>query len=173
MSKSENRLMLSGVRLSFPSLWKKATFNGDTTKFEATLLLDKKKHKKVIKKLNAMIDETKGKHKLKEDRIALKDGDDSEYDGYAGCMSLKAANNTRPTVIDRDRSPLTEEDGVVYSGCYVNAMVSPWFQDNSFGKRVNFNLLGVQFVKDGEAFSGGGSSAEATDFDDLGDDDDF
>jgi len=166
------KIRLENVRLSFPSLWKKAVFDGDTTKFEATLLIPKG-NTKLIGRLNAMIEQTKGKHKIKAERIALKDGDESEYDGYEGNMSLKASNETRPTVIDKDRTPVIEEDGIVYSGCYVNAIVQPWLQNNAFGKRVNFNLLGVQFVKDGDSFTGGGKAADADDFDDLSDEDDF
>jgi hypothetical protein len=47
---------------------------------------------------------------------------------------------------------LAEDDGVLYSGCYVNMTVTLWTQDNEYGKRVNANLRAVQFVKDGEAF---------------------
>jgi len=42
-----------------------------------------------------------------------------------------------------------------------------WAQDNQFGKRVNAELLGVQFVRDGEPF-GGGKPATPEDFEDLG-----
>ena len=85
-------------------------------------------------------------------------------------MSIKAANNKRPMVIDRDKSPLTEDDNKIYAGCYVNAVIELWFQNNGFGKRVNANLLGVQFLKDGEPF-GDNAGASADDFDAFGDDD--
>jgi hypothetical protein len=70
-------------------------------------------------------------------------------------------------VIDRDKSPLTAEDGKPYSGCYVNCSLELWAQDNSYGKRINAQLGGVQFFKDGDAFSGGGSAADADDFDEI------
>ena len=70
-------------------------------------------------------------------------------------------------LVEFDRSPLTETDGRPYSGCYVVAIVELWAQDNSWGKRVNATLKGVQFFADGEAFSGG-TPASAGDFDDLG-----
>ncbi|MDQ9777799.1 DUF2815 family protein, partial [Acinetobacter baumannii] len=41
-----------------------------------------------------------------------------------------------------------------------------WCQDNNYGKRINASLRGVQFLKDGEAFAGGGIASE-DDFEDL------
>lgn len=167
---------LKNVRLSFPSLFQKAKFNGVETKYEATLLLDKEAHADIIKELQKGIAEKiktdlKGA-KLGADKICLRDGDDTSYDGYEGCMTFKAANNKRPLVIDRDKTPLTEEDGKIYSGCYVNAIVELWSQNNEYGKRINGNLLGVQFFRDGEAFASSGETAGVDDFESLNDDSD-
>lgn len=118
-------------------------------------------------------------HKLlgKKDRLALHDGDDKQkYAGFPGNRYLSPSSDTRPTVVDRDRSPLTKDDGKVYSGCYVNAKVELWVQDNNYGQRVNCTLLGVQFVKDGDAFGAGSPPATPDDFPDLdasGDEDDL
>ena len=101
------KIKLQGVRLSFPSLFRKAVFQGEETKYEATLLLDKEKHAASIAEINEAIkkgiaDNFKGA-KIPADKICFKDGDSIDYDGYAGCMSIKAANNRRPIVIDRDK----------------------------------------------------------------------
>ena len=165
-----SKIKLNNVRLSFPSLWRKAVFGGDETKYEGTFLLDKKTHAEVIKKIQAGIkainaDKHKGKA-LASDKVCLKDGDTIEYDGYAGNMSIKASSTKRPMVIGTDRSPLTEDDGKPYAGCYVNAVVELWGQKNQFGERVNANLLAVQFAKDGEPF-GDGVTASVDDFDDI------
>jgi len=163
------KISLKNVRLSFPSLFQKATFEGNETKYEATLLLDKDRHADVIKAIQAEmksgIKEKLDGSKLGTDKLCLKDGEDSDYDGYGNAWSLKAANTKRPLIIDRDKSPLTEDDNRIYSGCYVNASVELWYQKNAYGKRVNANLLGVQFYKDGEAFGEGGSTASSDDFD--------
>lgn len=171
------KITLKNVRLSFPSLFQKAVFNGESTKYEGTFLLDKEEHADTIEILNAAIkdkikNDLKGA-KLAADKICLKDGDDVEYEGYAGSMSLKASNNKRPMVIDRDKSPLTEDDNRIYAGCYVNAIIELWAQNNSWGKRINANLLGVQFAKDGDPF-GDGITATPDDFDIIedGEDDD-
>ena len=170
-----SKIKLQNVRLSFPSLFRKAMFSGEETKFEGTFLLNKDGQAEKIAEIEAAIealiaDKLKGA-KLKADKICLKDGDDIEYDGYAGHMSIKASNGKRPMVLDRDRTPLSEDDNRPYSGCYVNAVLELWAQDNQYGKRINANLLGVQFFKDGQPF-GDGVSASASDFEAFGDDDD-
>jgi len=165
-----SKIMLKNVRLSFPSLFQKANFNGQETKYEATLLIPKS-DKKTLKAVREEMETVKGKLKVSADKYCLKDGDDVEYEGFEGNFSLKASNSKRPTVINRNREPLTADDNEIYGGCYVNAIVDFWAQNNNYGKRINANLLGVQFVKHGEPFGEGGGSAGANDFEDIADDD--
>jgi hypothetical protein len=170
------KIKLNDVRLSFPSLFRKSVYNGEETKHEATFLLDKKKHADKIKEIEAAIasaikESLKGA-KLGGDKICLKDGDDFEYAGYAGNMSIKASNSKRPLVIDRDKSPLTEDDNRIYAGCRVNAIIELWAQNNNYGKRINANLLAVQFFKDDEPFADG-VKASVDDFDAFDDDESF
>ena len=170
------KIKLNNVRLSFPSLFQKAVFEGEATKYEATFLINKEEQPALVKEIREAIakmvkSELKGA-KIPDHKLCLRDGDETEYDGYAGHFSLKASNKKRPTVLDRDRSPLTEDDEKVYSGCYVNAIVSLWAQDNQFGKRINATLMGVQFFKDGQPFEGG-RTADTDDFDAFDDDEDF
>ena len=165
---------IPNARLSFPSLFKKSSFDGSTDgKYEATLLFpksDTKTYKAVINAIEAC--KKDNKIKVGADKVFIKDGDDIEYDGYAGHWAVKASNNKRPTVINRDKTALVEEDEVIYAGCYVNAIIEPWGQNNTYGKRVNSNLLGIQFVKDGAPFGDGGKVASEDDFDDLPEDED-
>jgi hypothetical protein len=165
------KIQLKNVRLSFPSIFKRASFNGEDGKFEATFLLNKETQADQIAKLEAAIEDAikEAKIKVPSDKRCLKDGDEFEYDGYAGHMAFKASSNKRPTVIDRDKTPLAEDDGKPYAGCYVNAIVDIWVQNNNFGKRANANLFGIQFVTDGEAFGSG--DVDVTDeFDELEED---
>lgn len=168
------KIQLKNVRLSFPSIFKRAEFNGQEGKFEATFLLDKEQDADQISKLEAAIEAAikEAKVKVPSDKRCMKDGDDVEYDGYAGCMSIKASTNKRPTIIDRDKTTLMEDDAnAPYAGCFVNAIVDIWIQNNSYGKRANANLYGIQFVKDGDSFGSGSGSVDVTDdFDDLDDD---
>ena len=165
------KMMLKNVRLSFPSVFQRAVFEGQEGKYEATALISKddtKTKKKIDEAIEAAIAEAK--IKVPSDKRCLKDGDDSDYDGYEGNWSLKAANGKRPTVLNRDKTPLTEDDEVIYAGCYVNLVIDFWVQNNKYGKRVNANLYGVQFVKDGEPF-GMGPVDVTDDFEDLDDED--
>ena len=171
-----SKIILKNVRVSFPSLFKKGSFNGEETKYEATFLLNKEEHADSIAEIKAQIADLvkvnlKGA-KVPADKLCLRDGDEVEYDGYAGCYSIKCSTKKRPIVIDRDRSPLTEDDNKPYGGCYVNASIDLWVQNNAYGKRVNSTLLAVQFAKDGAPFADG-STGDVNDFDMLDDDDMF
>lgn len=164
-------ITLKNVRLSFPQLWTpKAFTEGQTPKFNANFLLDKSKHqdqiadfKKEIKKAVVATWANKVPSNL---QICLGDGAEKSHDGYEDTMYISASNRNRPTIIDRDRTPLVEEDGRVYAGCYVNAAVSLWVLNKPFGKRVCANLEAIQFVKDGEPFGAARPDTNAL-FDDI------
>ena len=102
------------------------------------------------------------------DKTCLHNGDvKSSWDGFEGNFYISARSAVRPTVLNRDRSPITKEDGKAYSGAYYNVSIEIWAQDNKFGKRLNATLRGLQFVADGDAFSGGAAPADADEFADL------
>ena len=90
---------------------------------------------------------------------------------YKGCYILETNSTRRPVVVNRDKSAIAAEDGIIYSGCYVNASLAA--KAYTFGKvkkGVKAYLNGVQFVKDGERFG----ADTLSDFDALdGGDDDF
>jgi hypothetical protein len=174
------KINLANVRLAFPVLFEAKTVNGEgEPAFSASFLLDPTDHKVLIGKINDAA-ETIGKEKwgakwpqvkkemVAKDRLPLHDGDaKSSYTGFEGMLYVSARNKTRPLVIDRDKSPLNQSDGRPYAGCFVNASIELWAQDNNYGKRINASLRGVQFYKDGEAFAGGGAASE-DEFEDLG-----
>lgn len=165
------KLKLTNVRLAFPSLFEAKAVNGEgEPRFSASFLLDPADPQ--VKTLNAAIDAVakekwgaKTEAILKQlratDKVALHDGDlKSQYDGFPGMLYVSAANKVRPLVIDADKSQLAPSDGRPYAGCYVNASIELWAQDNNYGKRVNASLRGVQFFRDGDAFAGGGAASE-------------
>ena len=94
------KFKVANVRLSFPSLFQHAVFGDSPTgKYEATFIRDKTKHADVIEKIKTEIsrlmkEELKGK--IPPDKICLKDGDESEREGYQGCYSIKASTKKRP-----------------------------------------------------------------------------
>lgn len=106
------------------------------------------------KKADTMLESLK--HSTKD--FCYYKGDLKEYDGFAGKMALRAKRQEKkgsPLVLDRDLSKLTVSDGRPYSGCYVNAKVQIWAQKDKY-VGVRCTLVSVQFVKDGDAFGGGG-----------------
>lgn len=160
------KIKLSNVRLSFPSLFKRSVFNGKEGKYEATFILDKK-HVATKLTIDNIINQllTEKKIKVQPHMMAIKDGVviSPEFNDY---WLIKASNIRRPIVIGKDKAPLIQEDNIIYAGCYVNAIINFWVQSNDFGNRINANLWGIQFVKDGEAFGLG--NVDVTDeFDDL------
>ena len=86
------------------------------------------------------------------------------YEGYEGNWYITAKNKTRPTLLDAQRQPVTEEDGTIYSGCYVNVRLSLYANTKPATKGVFAGLKGVQFAGHGDAFGGGGA-ARADEFD--------
>lgn len=159
-----NEVILKDVRISFAKLFTPEAFKqGDTPTFSAAFLVPKgSEQEKAVGAAVVAALESKwpGKSKIileqikgNSNKFCIQNGDAADYDGYAGHIAVRAKNKARPTVIDRDKSPLTEQDGKPYSGCYVNAKLSFFGYDNS-GKGVSATLMGVQFVRDGDAFSG-------------------
>lgn len=173
------RILLKDVRLAFPNLFQAVQVQGQgDLKFGGTLILAadhpqiaeiQAKMKAVAKEKWAAKADATFKMIEKQDRLALHDGDmKPNYDGFAGnfFISATAQENAAPTVIDRDRSPLSKTSGRPYAGCYVNASIDLWPQDNKFGQRINAQLRGIQFLRDGDAFSAG-RPADSDEFDDV------
>ena len=171
------KLKLTNVRLAFPALFEAKTVNGEgEPRFSASFLLDPK-HADVATLRQAI--EAVGREKWgakwpnvkkeleTKDRTCLHDGDaKADYAGFPGMLYVSAGNRTRPGLFDRDKTPLVQADGRPYAGCYVNASIELWAQDNNYGKRINASLRGVQFLRDGDAFAGGGAASE-DEFDEI------
>jgi len=195
MAITSDVIKLRDCRLSFPRLFVPKSFQpGQPERYEASFLIDPTS-KQGAKEIALICEQAESVLKQAFDGKVPKkiklgfgyaDGDPvtvggvkfnsdvKEYDGYEGMFYIASNNRTRPAVVDRDRSPLVESDGKPYAGCYVNATITLWPQNNQFGQRVNANLRGVQFSRDGEAFGVKPVDADE-EFDDIedADDDDF
>lgn len=171
------KVKIQNVRLAFPNLFKAKAIGDGEPRFSAAFVIepgsanakaldaavDAVAKEKWKDKAAGILKELRGKGRVCFKHEALsKDGE--VYDGFEGMHSLNASNAARPLIIGADKNPLTEADGKPYAGCYVNVSLEVWAQDNSFGKRVNATLKGVQFARDGDAF-GGGAPASPDDFD--------
>ncbi len=89
------------------------------------------------------------------------------YDGYVGGVYITAGRDTPPQIIHANGQPIDPSNTMayqqitrgMYGGCYVNAAVKPWMQENKFGRGVRCDLIAVQFARDGEPFGEGNVDA--------------
>lgn len=184
------KIMLRNVRLSYEHIFKPTSFEeGGDPKYSATFIIPKD-HPDLPAVKRAFFEAgqesfaaefTKAGTWPRGFTCSLKDADvatDSlgeilaeKNESYKGCYILEANSSKRPVAINRNKAAVAEEDGIIYSGCYVNAsLAAAGYTYGKVKKGVKAYLNGVQFVKDGERF---GADAMG-DFDALdGDEDDF
>ncbi|MBO6507328.1 MAG: DUF2815 family protein [Roseibium sp.] len=157
---NDDMIMLKDVRVSFPHLFTPPTINGEEGSCGAVLMLEPKRHSGDIGAIEdgiAELERAKFKgRKLPSDKKCLREGVDKgrpEYDGY---MVVSANCRDTPIVIGTDgRSVVKDEkESKIYAGCYVNAKIRLWAQDNQYGKRANAELVAIQFCRDGEPLDG-------------------
>lgn len=141
------------------------------------VLSDKFKSQKVADK---WLDKNYGEGNHSKE-CAVKDGDerDDVTPEFEDCLYINAKNFKQPKIQTSDGESQTEpgvntdgddiEGQEIYSGCFCNVSIDIWAWDNTNGKGLGCQLLGLRFREDGEAFGGGGG-ATASD-DDLDDDD--
>lgn len=179
----EGQVLLRNVRLSFPNLFEpKAVGNDPAAKarYGCSFLIGKgdKANLKLINEEIARIVKAKFKGKALPDKDQpLHDGDSKDYDGYEGHFYLSANRSEkqgRPTVVNTNKTPVSEKDNVVYGGCFVNAIVRLYSQggtgdkQGSYGKKICCSLETVQFVREGDRF--GAPSASLDDLPDIEED---
>jgi hypothetical protein len=89
--------------------------------------------------------------------------------GYAGKVYISASSKNMPQMIQPDGRPTDPANTMacqmiarkMYGGCYINAVVKPWLQQNDTGIGIRADLVAVQFAADGEPFGEGVVDASA------------
>jgi hypothetical protein len=167
------KVRLDNVRLSFCDLFVPTDFNGDgNMAYKAKVMIEPGEQLDKIKATIAAVlkevypkDSAKVAKKIEGDVRAypLHQMDDSDI--WTLSTRRPHPRKTRPTILGQQREQLTAEDGKPYPGCYVNILVDIW-AGNYSGDRVGATLEGVQFVRDGQAFSSA-VQASASDFEDV------
>lgn len=169
--RDDSTILIKNVRASYLHIFKPWAMNpGEKAKYSGKFLLPKTTHKAEIQALGQHLVKmcTEAfKAKIPTDKLFLRDGDASGKPEQEGHFVVSASEDKKPNTINKDRSDVTEDMDILYSGCYVNVLIRPWPQNNSWGKRVNANLLAVQFVRDGERFSGVARPDVSSVFDDV------
>ncbi len=164
-----NVFRLENVRLSYPQLWTaKAMMEGQDPRFSASFIFDNTNpaHIAILDRIEAQASRAALDYWKKAVRLSgslVRDGNEkSDTDGYGeGTSFLTAGRKTRPVVVDLDPSiPITEQDGKLNAGDYVNATIRLWVQDSHGQKRVNAELRAVQFLRKGVAFGTAAVNAE-------------
>lgn len=183
------KIILRNVRLSYEHIFTPTKFDeNQEAKYSATFILPKD-HPDLAAVKKAMLEA--GQEAFASDFVgtgwprgftcSLKDADketnsmgeilSERNPAYKDCYILEANSTRRPITLDRRKAQVTEDDGIIYAGCYVNAsLAAAGYTYGKVKKGVKCYLNGVQFVKDGERFGMDASN----DFDALdGGDDDF
>ena len=171
-------IMLTNARLSFPQLVEPRAFQeGQPKKYSADLILapDSPDWIKFQREIMAAV-QTKWADKaqgvlqmVSADRKLRCFGNGTEkvdkktflpYEGYAGMVYVSANNGNMPQMVESSGKAVDPTNTMayqaiarkLYGGCYVNAAVKPWIQDNAFGRGIRCELVALQFAKDGEPF---------------------
>lgn len=172
MSKSiTSDKMAAYGRASFLVIDKARAFQeGQTARFQGTLLLDPSDRDQAatIEQIKAAAGELCRRGEIKPEDLdgrcfgmADKHPKKSKYEGYAGMFYLALSNESRPGIANRGGRPVAEgEPQYPFSGCYANFKFTLWLQNNKFGKKINGNLIAIQYVKDGTAFGRGPVNVE-------------
>ena len=160
------RVVLTNVRLSFANIFEPKGFNGSEPRYSANFLISKQDNENINKvreaiKAVAKLEWNTDVPKFKENQLCLRDGDGETWGGYADHFFVSSGNKLKVAVRDLDGTDLTKQSednnpgDKPFSGDYVNAVIEVWAQNNNYGKRINANLVGVQYVKTGSRFSKG------------------
>lgn len=93
-------------------------------------------------------------------RVPLHDGALKGGEGYEGNLYVSANSRVKPRVLvtrNGQNVDIGESDPCApYSGCYGNVIVDIWAQQHpKWGRRINAQLTGVQFLRHGDRFGGG------------------
>lgn len=182
------KIRIDNVRIAFPRLYKGEQYQGAGNFRCGAQLIIPPDHPQAaaVDDLVEQAGKTKFKDKwpaarktiLAKDKLCLRDGDlKAKLEGFAGNKVLSAncrGGETEPeckkpkvySSAATGRQLLTRDDGTIYSGCYVNALVE-FYGDDRRGEQINCSLLGVQFHADGDAFAG--STAKDEDFEGAAD----
>lgn len=176
MPTDPNVILIPAGRVSYPHFWKAHAMKGSTREpqFGANFILDNVKHAEVIQKIETVIERVAldfFKKKVHLKHKALHDGNDKpDDDGYGdGVMYVVSTSMRRPPVVDSDRvTPLNEESGKIFPGCYVDASVRFYaWEHPTGGKGVSCELRAVSYHSDGESLGGSGPVDTESEFADL------
>jgi hypothetical protein len=148
-------------RVSFPNVFEPVGFNGSPPKYSICMLFDKGTDISALKKeaykaaQEKWGDKAKGMVESGKVRMPFRDGDEDkpDVDGYKNCVFMNCSSKQKPGLVDQDVNPIMDKNDF-YAGCYAHATVKPFAYDTAGNKGVSFGLQNIQFIRDGDSFSG-------------------
>lgn len=152
----DKMIMIKNARVSYPHLFTAPVINGEPGKCGAVILMDEANP--AVAELKAEIvgliqSKLQGK-KLPPDRICLRAPEQHQRDEYGDMLALssncKAGKTPLVVGLDGRTRVADESQSAIYPGCRVHAKVRLWAQDNKYGKRINSELIAIQFAGDDE-----------------------
>lgn len=159
---SDGSFRLSDIRNSYPHYDKPWAKNPEkeSPRYCGVGLLDKTKHKAAKRALDeliaAKVKELKLKAMPEKDRC-LRDGDAEGCKvDHAGCFTLNFSSpaDRPPSVRGKDTKPIPQNKirSTILPGYQIDLLGKLWAQDNDWGKKVNCELIAVQFKREDETF---------------------
>lgn len=179
MSKSTNiEILVKGVRFSYLNVFEPYTSPEGKKSYGLNAIIppNHPQFPEIIETIKKVAQATFGdewqttlKTLNAQDRVCLHNGDVSKpnAEGYKGMFYISANKKTPFRALETRNGvnvELTASDGRPRSGDYGNVKLSIWGQANQFGKRINADPLGVQFVRRGPPLGGGGRVAKLDEF---------
>lgn len=171
---ADGSFLLRDVRFSYPHLgepWKNPKDANAVPKFSCVGLLNKSTHKEAYRALMELINEIITKElKLKamaaKDKC-LRDGDDGSKEEAHGHWTINASApaDRPPSIRGKDAQPMPRNvvKSTILPGYRGDMLLKPWPQNNQHGKKVNCDLIAVQFRAEDEVIGEGRITEEDID----------
>ena len=161
----EENLLFKGIRIIYPNLWEPGTYEGDSTGYDALLLLPKD-NTEAVKMLQWYLTEVAKVNDINiaQAQICARDADKAgkTEPPEAGHLMIRVRSKLYPPrVFDANMVEHSQEsDEICYSGSYCNVLTRGYGRPKK-GKlkaHIGLNPLAFQHVADGERVGGGSIS---------------
>lgn len=161
------KVLTPKFRVSFPNVFTpKAIQEGQEPFYSVQMLFpkefdneaDAEQFKQMRRAVQKAIVNKWGKDKAKwpaNMRLPFRDGTEKEgFDGYGpDVIFVNAKSKMKPGIVDQRRKDIENEDDF-YAGCYARATLTTYAYNKMGNIGVAFGLQNLQFMADGEPFSG-------------------
>lgn len=179
MTPNTTKVVTGKVRLSYVALLEPKAFEGQEAKYSTVILIPKQtksqsRKLKTRRKLLMRLPRTINSKGVKWERVktTLRDGDEEmdteEHPEYAGHVFMSVSSKTKPQIIDKYKTPLTQR--MKFTLASMLAYHNAYAYNTAGNKGISCGLNNVQIVAKGD-YLGGRSSADA-DFDEWNEEED-